>query len=125
MAAKPNPPHVIVDALLHNLLDRRGIKWGFENIDNDVLSEMFTTLEGIVAEGLQGTLEDRGCSLRPRCGCCDSFEVGYRCEECDAQVCGSIYCTFSNDKYSVLCQDCYDKIEIEESEQHSHRTDSK
>ena len=110
-----NKPHVIVDHIVNNLLDRRGIKSGFEGLDDDVTQELFSTLETIVERGMRGGLEDKGCWLRPRCHHCDNFDVKYHCEKCDVILCNSRDCTNSAIGYDhlVLCNDCYDTIKDE------------
>lgn len=105
-----NKPHVIVDHVLDNLLDRRDIKDGFDDIDDDVLLELFATLETIVERGMKGDLEDTSCWLRPRCRRCDSFKVQHRCEKCGVTLCGSRSCTNTSAEHLVLCNDCYETV---------------
>lgn len=46
--AKPRPAARIVQALLDDLTDRRGLKWEWDKIDDDVKSEIIGAWERIV-----------------------------------------------------------------------------
>lgn len=52
----------IACAILYDLLDRRGIKWGFQDIEGDVRVEIVQTMSAYIREGMKGNM------LRPDCG---------------------------------------------------------
>lgn len=61
--------HKAVDAILADLMDRRGIKNGFNDIDDDVWTEIKETMASIIREAALAELEGRELNKQTGGGC--------------------------------------------------------